>query len=50
MNPGFRIQYQLNASQPVRYRPRIKSQKTAQSAVEVEPTTFRTAATDDGKD
>ena len=34
----------------VHYRPRITSQKTARSAVEVKPTTFRTAATDDDKD
>ena len=34
----------------VHYRPRIKSQKTPRSAVGVEPTTFRTAATDDDKD
>ena len=34
----------------VHYKPRIKSQKTARSAVGVEPTTFRTAATDDDKD
>ena len=32
------------------YGPRIKSQKTARSAVGVEPTTFRTATTDDDKD
>ena len=32
------------------YRSRIKSQKTAQSAVGVVPTTFRAAATDDDKD
>ena len=32
------------------YRPRIKSQKTARSAAGVEPTTFRTAATDDDRD
>ena len=34
----------------VHYRPRIKSHKTARSAVGVEPTTLRTAATDDDKD
>ena len=32
------------------YRPRIKFQKTARSVARVEPTTFRTAATDDDKD
>ena len=31
------------------YRSRIKSQKTARSVVGVEPTTFRTAATDNDK-
>ena len=57
MNPGCRVQDQLNTSEPtvrdtnraVHYRPRIKSQKTARS-VGVEPTTFRTAAIDDDKD
>ena len=42
-------QYQWT-NRAVHYRPRIKSQKTAQSAEGVEPTTFRTAATDDDKD
>ena len=42
-------QYQWT-NRAVHYRPRIKSQKTAQSAAGVEPTTFRTAATDDDKD
>ena len=32
------------------YRPRIKSQKTARSAVGIEPANFRTAATDNDKD
>ena len=41
-------QYQWT-NRAVHYRPRIISE-TARSAVEVEPTTFRTAATDDGKD
>ena len=34
----------------VHYKPRIKAQKTARSAVGFEPTTFWTAATDDDKD
>ena len=42
-------QYQWS-NRAVHYKPRIKSQKTARSAVGVEPTTFRTAATDDDKD
>ena len=42
-------QYQWT-NRAVHYMPRIKSQKTARSAVRVEPTTFRTAATDDDKD
>ena len=51
-NPGRRAQdptrYQWT-NRAVHYRPRIKSQKTARSAVGVEPTTFRTAVTDDDK-
>ena len=53
MNPDCRIQDQLNSkgtNRAVHYRPRIKSQQTARSVVGVEPTTFRTAATDDDKD
>ena len=42
-------QYQWT-NRAVQYRPRIKSQKTVRSAVGVEPTTFRTSATDDDKD
>ena len=52
MNPGCRVQDQVNTSEPTApyIIGRIKSQKTARSAVGVELTTFRTAATDDDKD
>ena len=36
-------------NQPVHYRPELKSQKTARSAVWIEPTTFQSAATDNDK-
>ena len=53
MNPGSRVQDQLNTSEPTApyiIGRELFSQKTARSAVEVEPTTFRTAVTDDDKD
>ena len=42
-------QYQWT-NRAVHYRPIINYQKKARSAVGIEPTTFRTAATDDDKD
>ena len=52
-NPGSKTQdparYQWT-TRAAHYRLRIKSQKTARSAVGVEPTTFRTPARDDDKD
>ena len=52
-NPGRKAQdhtrYQWT-NRVIHYRPRIKSQKTAQSVVGVESTTFRTAVIDDDKD
>ena len=53
MNPGGRVQDQLNTSEPTALYIigwELKSQKTARSAVGVEPTTFQTAASDDDKD
>ena len=44
------LPYFTRAVQGRHYRPTIKSQKTAHSVAGVEPTTFRTAATDDDKD
>ena len=48
MNPGCQVEDQLNINEPTApyiIKAEIKSKKTARSVVEVEPTTFRTAAT-----
>ena len=53
MNSSCRVKDQLNTSEPIAsyiIGRELKSQKTSQSAVEVEPMTFRIAATDDDKD
>ena len=52
-NPGCRVQDKLNTNEPT--APYIigrefNLKKTARSVVGVEPTTFRTAATDDDRD
>ena len=53
MNPGCRVQDQFNTNEPTALYiigRELKSQKTARSAVGVEPTTFQTAMTDYNKD
>ena len=53
MNPGCRVQDQLNTNEPTApyiIGRELNSQKTALSVMRVEPTTFWTATTDDDKD
>ena len=53
MNLGCRVEDQLNTIEPTALCTvgrELNLRKSARSAVGVEPTTFRTAATDDDKD